>query len=589
MTTGGRAAPALLAAAVVLLAVGIAVASRGAATWRLELGDSDNFMRLAQVRDWLGGQSWWDVHQYRADPPAGVAMHWSRLADLPLAGTLLVAQLFAAPALAERIALCVQPLLLLIVALALIARCAVALGGRAAAVAALLIAAVTPYMLVQFVPGRVDHHGLQIVLVLVIATALATGTRARNGAAAALAAALSLNIGLETAPLLGAAGAFVALRWVARGEAARAVTLGFAAGVAALVPLVFALTVPRASWALVHGDAIAGGHVAAALAGGAGLAALALWSPGRPWRAAGVAALAVAIALLVRLGFPGLLTAPYAAVGPMLQRLWMDRINEMTSVVTDWRASPARAIARMTLLVPAALAGVVLAVRRTGEARDGAALLAVLAVTATALAAWQVRAIPLATAVVMPIAGAVIGSLWQRYRAGGSVAPLLGGLLLLSTVPGAVLVALTAPAPAAPAPGPPWIDCGTPTVLRTLARQPAGLVAAPLDLGGPIIVLTHHNVVGTPIHRDVHGNRLVYTALRANSADARAMLLADNVGYLAWCPGSDAVILSNDAPGGLLAALRRGRVPAWLTPIAAPGDALRLYRLTPVAAPPAGE
>ena len=26
-------------------------------------GDPDDFMRLLQVRDWLAGQSWWDVRQ----------------------------------------------------------------------------------------------------------------------------------------------------------------------------------------------------------------------------------------------------------------------------------------------------------------------------------------------------------------------------------------------------------------------------------------------------------------------------------------------------------------------------------------------
>jgi len=582
---GGRAAGVAVGLVAILLAVGLAIDSRGAATWRLELGDSDNFMRLVQVRDWLGGQSWWDVHQYRADPPGGVAMHWSRLADLPLAATLLVAQQFAAPALAERIALCVQPLLLLLVALALIARCAAALGGRPAGVAALLLAAVTPYTLVQFVPGRVDHHGLQIVLVLAAATALAMGTRARNGAAAALAAALSLNIGLETAPLLGAAAALVALRWVWRGAAVRAVTLGFGGGVALLVPLLFALTMPRADWGLTHGDAVAGGHVVAALAGGAGLAALAWWSPGRAARAAGIALLAAALVALVLLGFPGLLTSPYAVVGPMLQRLWMDQINEMRSVADDWHDAPVRAVARMALLVPAAVAAILLAVRHDGEARDRYALFAVLGVTATALAAWQVRGMPLATVVALPVAGAVVGGLWRRWRAGGSVVPLLGGLMLLTTAPGTVLVALLAPVVAS---GPRPVDCGTPAGLQTLARQPAGLVVAPLDLGGAILALTHHGVVGTPIHRDVHGNRLAYTAMRAGSAAARAMLAADRVGYLAWCPGSEADVLAKDAPGGLIAGLQHGQVPDWLTPIAAPGDALRLYRIVPVAAPSPG-
>ena len=48
--------------------------------------DADDYLRLQQVRDWLGGQSFFDVTQYRVDPPRGLPMHWSRIVDLPLPG-----------------------------------------------------------------------------------------------------------------------------------------------------------------------------------------------------------------------------------------------------------------------------------------------------------------------------------------------------------------------------------------------------------------------------------------------------------------------------------------------------------------------
>ena len=40
---------------------------------------TDDAMRLVQVRDWLAGQSWFDLTQYRLDPPSGVDMHWLSL------------------------------------------------------------------------------------------------------------------------------------------------------------------------------------------------------------------------------------------------------------------------------------------------------------------------------------------------------------------------------------------------------------------------------------------------------------------------------------------------------------------------------
>src|ERR1700712_5265613 len=53
------------------------------------LGDTDDNMRFDQVRDWLNGQGWYDLRQYRLNPPAGFSIHWSRLVDLPLAAMML--------------------------------------------------------------------------------------------------------------------------------------------------------------------------------------------------------------------------------------------------------------------------------------------------------------------------------------------------------------------------------------------------------------------------------------------------------------------------------------------------------------------
>ena len=70
----------------------------------LGLGDTDDNMRLAQVRAWLGGQGWFDLRQYKLDPPAGANIHWSRIVDLPIAGLILAARPFVGNAAAERFA-----------------------------------------------------------------------------------------------------------------------------------------------------------------------------------------------------------------------------------------------------------------------------------------------------------------------------------------------------------------------------------------------------------------------------------------------------------------------------------------------------
>ena len=52
------------------------------------LADTDDNLRLAQVKAWLGGQAWSDLRQYKLNPPMGADIHWSRIPDLPIAGIL---------------------------------------------------------------------------------------------------------------------------------------------------------------------------------------------------------------------------------------------------------------------------------------------------------------------------------------------------------------------------------------------------------------------------------------------------------------------------------------------------------------------
>ena len=75
------------------------------------LGDTDDNMRMMQVRGLLHGQGWFDLRQHRMNPPFGANIHWSRLVDLPIAGLILgLRPLLGGPA-AERWAVAIAPLL----------------------------------------------------------------------------------------------------------------------------------------------------------------------------------------------------------------------------------------------------------------------------------------------------------------------------------------------------------------------------------------------------------------------------------------------------------------------------------------------
>jgi hypothetical protein len=87
------------------------------------LPDTDDNMRIMQVRALLHGQSWYDLRDYRMNPPFGANIHWSRLVDLPIAGLILGLRPFLGGPGAERWAVAIAPLvpyLLLLYSLALI-------------------------------------------------------------------------------------------------------------------------------------------------------------------------------------------------------------------------------------------------------------------------------------------------------------------------------------------------------------------------------------------------------------------------------------------------------------------------------------
>ncbi len=320
---------AVVAALVLVEVIELLLPFRQAAS-ALNLNDPDNYMRLVQIRDWLGGQSWWDVTQYRVDPPQGLHTHWSRLADLPVAAAITLLTPFLGGFAAERLAVTVMPLVLLAVAIVLIVRIAEALAGPEARLPAALLALAGIKFQWEFLPGRIDHHGQQIVLLLAVLTALTAGQRLRHGLVAALAVALALGTGMETAPYLVVIAAWAALRWAARGATVREATLGLFAGVAILVPAVFALTVPIGDWGIAKGDAIGRGHVVTALLLGAAFAGAVALAPTRwGWRErlALVAAIGAAGGAVIVAVYPEVAGKPYDMVGPLLLRLWISNIS----------------------------------------------------------------------------------------------------------------------------------------------------------------------------------------------------------------------------------------------------------------------
>lgn len=592
MTETAESAPAfplrLVLRAALMVAVIAALLSYAAPAWQAvldwRLNDNDDAMRVLSVRDWLAGQAWFDPRQHRLNPPDSGDMHWSRIADLPLAAFMAPLSALFGQSPGEQMAAFAAPLALLLVFAAIGVRAATMLGGPGAFVPAIIFIIAAPATTAYFTPGRVDHHGLQMIFLVGAYAGLLTDGR-KGAALAAVCIALSLAVGLETAPLLLGLIGWVSVRWWWRGDAAREATMAFGLTLALATPVLFALTVPSERWSAPVSDAIGRGHVAACVAGGLLLALAVRLCPGRGlWTRFGALACVGVLCLPIVLGFGELRVHPYDQVDPLLVKLWLNNVSETAPYI---RSRPGTTLTFAVFPVLAALAALAGAVLSQGPRRDHWLLALLMVVVAGALTLfWQGRVAGQATAIASIAAAAAAALVWSRF---GPTAAIGLALVANPVVPGAIGGAvhkLIEPKQQRYATGG-GSGCYGLKAFATLAAQPKGLVIAPVDMGARVLLGTHHSVMAAPYHRNNRGNLLAYRSFLLEPEAARTHLLAMGASYVAICDKSaENGILSREAPKGLMSGLKDGKAPAWLVPVPSPkGSDVKVWRVTAQAAP----
>lgn len=550
----------------------------------LRLPDTDDVMRLQQIRDWLAGQRFADLSQHRLGAEPGLAMHWSRVADLAPAGIISALTPWIGRHGAEIAAVIAWPTLLLATALVLTAQIARILGGAQIARTALIVAAIAYPASTIFVPGRIDHHGLQIVLLLVIVYAVTGPIGMKRGFIAGAAAALSITIGLETVPLIAVAGGVLVAGWIGFSDIRRGsddALMGF--GIALVAGLLVANIALRTDqWRYPGCDGFTAMSWRAMQF--AAFAPVVLAIAGRSSRRRDVRS---AMAVLVGAGvvfsvwrMAPMCLSPYGNIDPMLTRLWLNNVGEAQGL---FAARPEVAMGYAGLMV----AGIVANLWWWLNKRE-AALAALLAfqLGAFALTCLQMRGAYAGAILAAPALAAVITAARARGT-GWLAAAWLGSAGMLYPL------AANAFAP---------VETGTPGVASTavLAGQGActspealarlaplkGRLMAPLDLGAFALAESRLSVVGAPYHRNNHGNAAVYRFFLGSPENAQKIARDWRVNYVAVCSDSFSEL---GAPTGLLGQLRAGRAPVWMRPIDGPNDGLTLFAVQPrlLAEPPA--
>lgn len=550
--------------------------------------DTDDAMRLVEVRNWLGGQGWFDLTEHRLFPPAGLLMHWSRVVDVPVGALIRLFELVEPVDGGERLARIVFPLLMQLGLIAVAVHVGRLLAGPAATVPVMVLTVLSGFTYEQFPPGRIDHHAPQIVLLLAMTLTVLASLDPRAAGRAGLTGlciAASLAISLENLPFIAVLVAILPLVWVFDPMAVRRSLLWLALGLAVGVPALFAATIPPSRYLAGACDALSTGHLIGAMAGAAGLAALSLLTdrlrtPLRRTLALGLIGTLVAACVLST--YPACLHDPYAGMDPALQRLWLSHVTEAQPLLAAARARPDTATMLFLPLVAGAL-GLSLAVwRERGLARRRWA--AVLALTLMGLAGtlWEVRV----ASSSQPLA--LLGGVWvvtaalERARRAGS---LLGGMAALLLVPPFATLAW-AFVPVGPGDAQAAAEllrgqaCRTSDALKPLAALPPGLVFAPIDDGSHLLAMTPHSVLAAPYHRNQIGNRRVIDGFMAPADQAEAIVRASGARYVAICPGEVGIsVIAQTAPDGLGARLAAGDVPAWLRPVVLQGTPYRVFEL----------
>lgn len=521
----------------------------------LRLPDPDDMMRLQQIRDWLGGQAFADLTQYRLGAD-GVAMHWSRLPDLVPGAIIWSLEGAIGRHAAEIVAVIVWPAMLLAAAIGLTGRIARAVGGPQIARPAMIVAAFAYPASTLFLPGRIDHHNLQIVLALLATLMLVRPGSMMAGLVAGVATSLSVVVGMETTPLLALIGLVIVIDWVIGGRPARDRLMGFGIALCA-VTLASSIVFHTTAWDYAACDgftAISARALMVASFVPIGLA-LAGWDSSPRVRLALGIASALALGATLTISTPQCF-APYGNVPPLLRSLWLMRVGEAQPLF----AAPLVVAIGYAGLTVAGIAAGIWQWRR--ERSRGWLVLLALQLGALAVTVMQVRGAYDGAVLAAPALAAVI----VAARRAGAL-PLAGAWLASA----GMLYPLAAQAIVPSTPSKPGASCTAPDLVAALGALPPGRVMAPIDTGGVAIASTGQRMIAGAYHRDGAGDLAMYAFYRGTPDAAARLARGWRVDYVVACDGF------GDVAAPFAAALGRGQAPDWLRPVAAVPSGGRIF------------
>lgn len=498
--------------------------------------DIDDIARRLQIADLLRDGEWHDLTWPFLAMPEPYVSPWSRLVDLPY---VLVTWLFQ-PALGQdaafEIARFVVPLLWLIAYAWLAVRLIREILGEQPSLPQIGAAAVASlFAVIEFMPNRVDHHNVQIVLLLALCLGIVSKHRFA-GILVGVASVLSIAVGLECAPYIALALAGVAIHAALAPNSTMVARLSLTGWSLLAFTLPAGLLLTGGTLFQTQCDALSAPWASALIAAG-------VVAAGAPviWKRLGLhsptARLGVLVAgALVVLGvlwtaFPECHAGPYTMINETAHTYWISNVIQ--------EKGPAGAFARgenlLVLIFMVLLALTLGAWMNPKTYRSPVLILLLIATLGTLLTAWQMRNFKFPAALLPLFLPLFIERVREDGGARRAIAVLLPPALLLASF--ALLVKPTGRALT-------LIDYMEGDACRdadlsSLETLPASRIMAPLglsltlaeyisDTGSP------HKIAAMPFHRASPGIERVFQTFALTNPELRKQALA-RYSYVAIC------------------------------------------------------
>ncbi len=596
-------------ACVVLALILVTRGSEGLANALSNLGDTDDAVRIMQVRALLDGWDWYNLTNPQIGWPDALESRWSRFVDLPIALLISLFAIVLPSGMAETAARIVWPHLVLLPLLYVFMRNAAPTRQPLHFAIAAFILFGSAIAVVQFAPGRIDHHNVQLACAVIgffllgeliarhqgqpvdwtnamaglrddlseIGSTMRAAARAdrtpdsgadprssggvwtdlrtafntwRGPLGVGAVFGLGACVGYEALVLVGvflATAIVLACFDVALRRPLGAVLFGFTG----VLWLGLALTVPPAHWLTARCDALSLNIVLLTTSGAAAYALL-LWKAGRAPAAHWLAGLAggglIGLALFLAPN-PACAGGPFAEVNETARTLWLANVSEARSLLSSLERNPAWALSYLVF----AAAGVAAAVWTAREGGKSDAIYRAIAITVTTLFSLiMMRAAPYAVWLAIPAVMAMIVRLPSIQEVPARTVQLGAAFLIHPVV---LMLALTPPLKAmglvqdAKSAAPLTKSCRASAEVAKLGQLPAGLVMSELDLSAHIAAHTRHRVVAAPYHW-IDEAIATNVAMFYGPPEAAAKTLARVApAYVAVC-AAPAAAQSGDGSGG---------------------------------------